>query len=103
MSIQEQKERLKAFGELAQEADKAAREMGKTAQAKTPILTSHLSLTIRNIDDNSRDEAGSVNSIQVAMDIATLANERGMVANCYKSSGNLILQISPKIKEQAGE
>lgn len=103
MSITEQKERIKAFTELAQEADTAARGHGKTAQAKTPILTSHLSLTIRNIDDNSRDEAGSVNSIQVAMDIAVLAAERGMVAFCYKSSGNLILQISPKVKEQAGE
>lgn len=101
MSLPKQKEQLKAFAELAQEADKAARELGKTAQAKTPILTSHLSLTLRNIDENSRDEAGSVNSIQVAMDIAVLANECGMVVTCYKSSGNLILQISPKIKEQS--
>lgn len=100
MSLQSQKEALKAFKELAAEADKAAREVGKTASPRLPILTSHLSLTIRNIDENSRDMADSVLSIQLAMDIAVLANERGMVASCYKSSGNLQLQISPKQKEQ---
>lgn len=99
MSISEQKARLKAFDALATQANALAKEYGKLAEAKRPILTSHLSLVIRNIDENSRDDAGSVNTIQVAMDIAAYAATQGMDASCYKSSGNLILQISPQRKE----
>lgn len=96
MSIASQKQALIAFEGIASKADLLARRHGKTAEVKLPILTNHLSLVIRNIDENSRDETGSVNSMQVAMDIAALAAERGMGTTCYKTQDSLRLQISPK-------
>lgn len=101
MNIKEQQERLQAYDDIIIKAIYRARDYGKIAEPKRPIIPQLLSLTIRNIDENSRDEAGSVNSIQVAMDVAVMAAEKGMESSCYKSSGNLILQISPKIKEQS--
>lgn len=104
MSIASQKQALIAFEGIASKADLLARRHGKTAEVKLPILTNHLSLVIRNIDENNRDEPGSINSIQVAMDIAVLASEQGMVSSCYKSQGSLRLQIStpqPETHEKA--
>ena len=104
MSIASQKQALIAFEEIAQKADLLARRHGKTAETKRPILTSHVTLIIRNIDENSRDEPGSVNSMQVAMDIAVLAAEQGMVTSCYKTQDSLRLQVSiptPEAHEKA--
>lgn len=85
----------KRFEDLGADADKLARGFGKLAEIKRPLQNQFIHLTLRNIDSNSRDEAGSVNSIQAAMDIAVLAASYGMASTCFKAQGELHLQISP--------
>lgn len=93
-----QLETLQAVGDVAQ---RIAFRYGKLAEIKRPVTTQGLSLVIRNIDENSRDEMVSVNTIQTAMEIASAASSFGMETIGHKQSGALHLTISPKDKEQA--
>lgn len=96
MEIAEQQKIIQALRDFAVYADTCARRYGKTASPKLPIVPSQLVLVLRNVDENSRDEMGSINSIQTSIDIAVEAALRGYTVLGFKAQGTLNLQILPK-------
>jgi hypothetical protein len=101
MGIKQTQERLETFERFISEADSIARARGKTIAPKRPLHKNGLTLVLRNIDENSRDETGSVNSIQVAMNIGAAAALQGMKVLVWKSQDLLHFLIEPL--EQEGE
>lgn len=96
MDIAAQRAKSAVFEGLALQADKIAKNYGKTAQIKPPITISGLALVLRNKDENSRDSLLSVNTIQTAMDIAALAAALKMDTVCHIQQDALHLTITPK-------